>query len=300
MTHTLRFLLATSLNVIAVLTLEAQNPFRSPTNLGKEVGILGPSCLAEDNEGFLWVGTWEGLLRFDGATARQIYYIPEENAGFGAVTDLDYEATTNTLWICSDRGICRYELSTQIIDCFEPEDYFPKGEIDKGNKCIFQDRQLEFDPIKQRFQQYFPVPESRDYLERDNGIRALEQDGSDALWVSCGAGVFRFDLSAKRFELANARALFHCKDEKGNFWGFDRSSLVCYSPFRNQLFVTPILEGQVKKFAKDASGKEIYIKNTANRECWCSTLPTPNMVFSNFTMPLTVLILLKYGIYIPI
>lgn len=50
-THTLRFLLATSLNVIAVLTLEAQNPFRSPTNLGKEVGILGPSCLADDYSG---------------------------------------------------------------------------------------------------------------------------------------------------------------------------------------------------------------------------------------------------------
>jgi len=141
----LRILLCTALIINALLTLDAQHQFRHADSFGKEIGLgEGVLCMAEDNEGLFWVGTQNGLFRFDGSHAREILYKADENVGFETVSDLDYETGTNTLWICSERGVCCYDLSAKTIKCFDPEDYFPKRDVDKGNKCIFQDRQGEW------------------------------------------------------------------------------------------------------------------------------------------------------------
>lgn len=128
-----------------MLVLNAQHEFRGSDSYGKETGLNSAlKCIAEDNEGFFWVGTWDGLFRFDGAQARRIFYKTVENEDFGLISDLDFEAATNSLWICSDRGVCRYDLNTKEFEHFNPEDFFSKSEVDKGNVCIFQDRQGEW------------------------------------------------------------------------------------------------------------------------------------------------------------
>ncbi len=111
-----------------VLVINAQHQFRHLETFGRENG-LGNNvfCMAEDGEGFFWVGTQEGLFRFDGTHARQLYYKLEENLGFGYIRDLAYDSLANQMWFCADRGIFRYDLYGTTIDRFNPEDFVPKS-----------------------------------------------------------------------------------------------------------------------------------------------------------------------------
>lgn len=123
------------------MTLHAQHQFRHAEIFGKETGLDGVSSIVEDNEGLFWVGTWDGLCWFDGLHARKVYFKPEENLIFNSIYALVFDTTANTLWICSEEGICWYNLHTKAMECFDPTQYFPPNEVDKGNECIFQDRQ---------------------------------------------------------------------------------------------------------------------------------------------------------------
>ena len=59
--------------------------------------------IAADSTGFLWVGTWDGLSRFDGYEFRNYRHIPGDSASlpFFSVTELVVDGSNN-LWIFTD------------------------------------------------------------------------------------------------------------------------------------------------------------------------------------------------------
>lgn len=145
MTPVKQILLSICLVLNAMVTLFAQHQFRHADYYGKETGLGEVTfCIAEDGEGFFWVGGEQGLYRFDGSQARQILLDPEGNKGFGTVYDITYDASANKLWFCSDAGIYQYDLPNKTLQRFNPEDYISKNDIEKGNECLFQDRQGEW------------------------------------------------------------------------------------------------------------------------------------------------------------
>ena len=63
----------------------------------------------QDSSGFVWIGTDEGLNRFDGylnKTYRSNVY--KENTLSGNRIWISYIDRNNTLWIGTDRGVCYY------------------------------------------------------------------------------------------------------------------------------------------------------------------------------------------------
>nr|MBP6828267.1 hypothetical protein [Saprospiraceae bacterium] len=218
MSPILRFLLFIVLYFKIVLALPAQHPFRKVDYLGDETGIKSPpTCITEDDKGFFWVGTDDGLYRFDGAHARQIFYKPEENLGFGRVSDIEYEPATGRLWICSDRGICRYDLNVKTIDRFNPEDYFPKSEIDKGHECIYQDRQgtwwgdfntkglTHFSPDDKQADRYVASESQlrgKGVFSLANTVLAVTQDArhDSIIWAGTRCGLIRVNKVTKTMQ----------------------------------------------------------------------------------------------------
>ena len=82
--------------------------------------------VTQDSSGFVWIGTDEGLNRFDGylnKTYRSNVY--KENTLSGNRIWISYIDRNNTLWIGIDRGICYYN---------ENEDDFTR--IETGSKPL--------------------------------------------------------------------------------------------------------------------------------------------------------------------
>src|SRR4030095_16265785 len=67
-------------------------------------------CIIKDGNGFLWIGTPNGLSRFDGSTFKNYFYDPQKKgtlAGpkvWGLVED-----SLHNIWIGTDKGLSRYD-----------------------------------------------------------------------------------------------------------------------------------------------------------------------------------------------
>ena len=82
--------------------------------------------ITQDSSGFIWVGTDEGLNRFDGhsnKTYRSNIY--DENTISGNRVWITHLDNNNTLWVGTDRGVCYYD---------KDKDHFKR--IDIGSKPL--------------------------------------------------------------------------------------------------------------------------------------------------------------------
>ena len=61
--------------------------------------------IARDSTGFIWIGTWDGLSRFDGHEFKNYYHIPRDSSSlpYFSVSDLKVDRDNN-LWILTDFG----------------------------------------------------------------------------------------------------------------------------------------------------------------------------------------------------
>lgn len=105
----------------------ARQPDLSFTNYSPEDGLSQLSCyaLAQDANGFLWVGTQDGLNRYDGRQFK-VYAQQNEigkNLPSNAITALYFDSLNNLLWTGTSRGLCLYDPLKDSITKFS--DFFP-------------------------------------------------------------------------------------------------------------------------------------------------------------------------------
>jgi two-component system sensor histidine kinase ChiS len=169
-------------------------------HFGAEQGLLGNSVYAvlQDRQGYLWVGTDEGLCRYDGYSFRVYRNDPEDDESLSdnAVRAL-YEDRSGNLWVGTWAGL------------------------------------NEFDQKTGSFKRYFHHPHDDKSLSSDS-ITALCEDGSGVLWVgTMSAGVNKLNrqddnftqfesdtggTTAGRKTLRDNRVRVMIRDHRGFLW----------------------------------------------------------------------------------
>ena len=167
-----------------------------------------PTSLAEDGEGFLWVGTQNGLARWDGYHFRS--YKADPTAA-GALPDnlirQLHSDTAGRLWVATNSGgLARYDRDT---DRFVVYSAGPNGLssssvrdlVDDGSDGVWVATDDGLDHLRAdsgtvvRLRHDANDPNSLP----DNRIRALFRDRDNALWVGTQAGVVRREAGSNRF-----------------------------------------------------------------------------------------------------
>ncbi len=76
-------------------------------------------CMLKDVNGFLWVGTTEGLSRFDGSTFKNYYYDPKKKATISGPMILGLvEDSLHNIWIGTSKGLTRYDIKADTFANF--------------------------------------------------------------------------------------------------------------------------------------------------------------------------------------
>ena len=81
-------------------------------------------AIARDSSGFLWLGTWDGLSRFDGHEFRNYFHVPDDSTSipFFSITELCVDRANN-LWILTDtRQLVHYNRNTDNFQTLEAID----------------------------------------------------------------------------------------------------------------------------------------------------------------------------------
>ncbi|HJS55502.1 MAG TPA: two-component regulator propeller domain-containing protein, partial [Chitinophagaceae bacterium] len=149
------------------------------------------NCILQDQRGFIWMGTDDGLNRYDGRRFVVFRHEPGNNASISGniITDL-VEDEKGILWIAtSDGGLSKYDYR------LSPDKQFK------------QYRHIPGDPAS------IPV----------NIINDLLQDAYGYLWLATGGNsVLRFDKSAEIFQqpdrMGTKTALKMCLDVNNVLW----------------------------------------------------------------------------------
>ncbi len=123
----------------------AQHQFFHKDVFDKSAGFTAtPTCMAEDADGFLWVGTSKGLFRFDGSLAREIKLNCSDSLSDYSrwINDLAIDNQKHILWLATRAGVIRYAWKTGETRLLSAQEYFPKKDYTFASCTrIFRDRQ---------------------------------------------------------------------------------------------------------------------------------------------------------------
>ena len=94
------------------------------------------TCIGQDKYGFIWIGTENGLNRFDGYRFLAFYHSKDKNSlPHNNITSLLSDKQGN-MWIGTARGIARYDYAR---NGFEPVQLLPDSKSVPSVSCLFED-----------------------------------------------------------------------------------------------------------------------------------------------------------------
>jgi signal transduction histidine kinase/ligand-binding sensor domain-containing protein/CheY-like chemotaxis protein/AraC-like DNA-binding protein len=182
-------------------TICAQIPDYKFNHLNFEDGLsnLNVSCFAKDELGFIWIGTEDGLNRFDSKNIKVYKHIKENDNSISNNKISALLATENFIWIGSEGyGIDRYNLKKDVFEHFqvtlEDGTVYPKKvnvffELKNKNILIGADNGLYiYDTRNDKLNPYLDG-EAEEFLKK-TAILSIHEDEEEKIFLGTDKGIF--------------------------------------------------------------------------------------------------------------
>ncbi|WPU97029.1 two-component regulator propeller domain-containing protein [Mucilaginibacter sabulilitoris] len=171
-------------------------------HIGTRAGLsqIDVSCIVQDSRGFMWIGTGNGLNRYDGYKFISYHHDPEDSNSLSndVISDIVVDHTGN-IWVATKSGLNKLEIKSGRFSRYLHNDKAPhslaantinKIALDfKDNLWIAtQSGGLDyFDRKKGMFQHH--VHQKANALSlSNNNVLAIQQDSQHHLWVGTASG----------------------------------------------------------------------------------------------------------------
>jgi signal transduction histidine kinase/ligand-binding sensor domain-containing protein/HPt (histidine-containing phosphotransfer) domain-containing protein len=199
----------------ALAPVTAASPARSLRfeQLTVEQGLPQESVLAmvQDQQGFMWFGSQDGLSRYDGYRITTFRSTPSDPTSLAdnwvRVLYLDQDGQ---LWVGTDSGLDRYDAATQRFTHFKPGEQARRGNGDRHIHAIASDGGhglwiatadglQHFDPASGVFKILRHAAGDADSLG-DDRVNALARDATGRLWIGTESGIDMLAPGATAFK----------------------------------------------------------------------------------------------------
>ncbi len=216
---------------------------RYTMNLEMGFSSNGSNCLLQDKQGFIWIGTYTGLNRFDGYRAKVYRYEPGETGTIsGNIIDCIFEDRNGMIWVGTrTSGLNKYSPYSEMFTTYIHDRDDPSTISSDRINVIYEDRQNNLWIGTDNGLNLFNRSREKFSLLSQGYITTIFEDSTDRIWVGINQGLYLFDYDKKSFipfedyfSLPNRLAQFSVHvgviDHDGTFWvGTDRG-LIKFNP----------------------------------------------------------------------
>jgi signal transduction histidine kinase/ligand-binding sensor domain-containing protein len=208
-------------------TAQALNKLRF-TQLGLDEGLPSPHVLKmlQDSQGMVWLGTTNGLARYDGRLVRNFPSDPlrADTLSSPLIRALLEDRQRNLIWVGSLRGLDRLDLLTdQVKRIPVPAELDQRGRrvlalapAAAGRVWVaFFGGLYLFDPDTEKFAAWVDESDKSDGERPSSGVphfsvTAMISDGRDGVWLARGCAIAHIGAGAKRSTPGHS---FACADK---------------------------------------------------------------------------------------
>ncbi len=236
-------------------------------NLGTSNGLSNNivNDILQDNRGFMWFATENGLTRFDGYEYLNYYHDPADSASIpgNIITSLSTDNQDN-LWIGTTEGLCRLSLKDDNIERFmaKPGDintprtnHIRKILFSERNNTLwietFEGTLSALNIVSDKWEHFSHIAPGQPYYR----YHALFEDGRGNIWFGGrNTPVMSLDVSSK-----SIRTIHALGEEAGSKRDDDVGAI--FETSNNEWFVTG-LDGIYRFYPETEGFKKIYATST--------------------------------------
>jgi len=211
------------------------------SNISSEDGLTHDwvTCIFQDSYGFIWIGTLDGLNRYDGYDIVKYEYNPEDSTSISANSvSIIHEDKEGILWIGTDvGGLNKFNRETETFSCYMHDPSDPNSISNNDINAIVEDKSgnlwigtyggglNRFDRKTEKFIHFRYDTINASGISSDY-INALCIDSSGTLWIgSWKGGLSKYDKNTGTFknyltgiESANRTVNSIVEDKTGQLW----------------------------------------------------------------------------------
>lgn len=167
-------------------------------------------AILQDHKGFVWVGTQDGLNKYDGNGFQVFRHDPQDSTSLSNnwISAL-YEDRSQTIWVGTGNGLNRLDRGRErfIRYLYDPKN--PQGLSWRNVTSIYEDRfgtlwvgagkgLNRLDRSTGTFRHYFNDPNNPNSLS-DNRVRVICEDRYGDLWIGTANGLNQLDRRTETF-----------------------------------------------------------------------------------------------------
>ncbi|MBN1820559.1 MAG: hypothetical protein JW833_07575 [Prolixibacteraceae bacterium] len=206
MKNQFKLLIASIVFLCLFLHTSAQNGHLQLNNLTTDDGLSSSNilCIQQDQKGFIWIGTYDGVNRFDGKVFRVYKNEPNNKNSLpdNLIRSL-YINKNNDLYLGTNTGISKYNPITGGFINFNKD----------SSSCLYN------------------------FIFQAYGI---DEDQFGQLWIASNVGLIKFDLKNNQYvlfahntlnqnSLSDSQATDVLSDEQGRIWISTRKGFYLYN-----------------------------------------------------------------------
>lgn len=200
--------------------LFAQKPKVDFEHISVEKGLSqsGVISIAQDNLGFMWFGTRDGLNKYDTRNIQIFINIPSDSSSLSSSFNI-YSILSDSkgrLWIGTTKGLNLYQPLTNNFKRFLHHNKNPKSISNDVIRCVFEDRQqrlwvgtdsgLNMLDQNGKFQHFFKEKSPSQGLAH-NQVKAIYQDQLNNIWIGTTGGLSKISFKNQKIIFKNYRNL---------------------------------------------------------------------------------------------
>lgn len=195
-----------------------------------EEGLIQSSVVAicQDKKGFLWFGTYDGLVRYDGYQFKVFKFNPDDSTSLSEnLVRIIYEDRFGIIWVGTEGGLNRFDRLKENFKNYFANSNDPNSISNNRIRGIVEDQKGElwiatemgvntYDRKRDAFIKYFANPTNPNSIS-DNFIRTIYKDREGNLWIGTNNGLDKLDVKTQKFS--------HYKHNPGNSNSISENSL---------------------------------------------------------------------------